>query len=211
VAASFQAPELFTIAADLTKMRVIANIDESDVGRIRPQQPVTFTVDAYPDETFTGAVSQVRLEPVVLQNVVTYATVIDAPNAELKLKPGMTATVEIEIARSDNVLRIPTSALRFTPTAEMFAALNQSVPQDLAEANRPRQQGSGLGRTTQNLRTSESSPSHQNPEARESNPTFRTKWNRSRTPTTHARAHPINVGRGTRTIFPTHAFPAQTK
>ena len=84
----------------------------------------------------------------------------------------MTATVEIEIARSDNVLRIPTSALRFTPTAEMFTALNQPVPQDLAEANRPRQQGSGLGRTTQNLRTSEGSSSHHNPEALESNPTF---------------------------------------
>ena len=85
VAASLQAPELFVIAADLTKMRVIANVDESDVGRIRPGQRVTFTVDAYPAEQFAGAVSQVRLEPVVQQNVVTYATVIDAPNVELPL------------------------------------------------------------------------------------------------------------------------------
>ena len=128
VAASFQAPELFVIAADLTKMRVIANIDESDVGRIRPNQRVTFTVDAFPADAFEGTVSQIRLEPVVQQNVVTYATVIDAPNSELKLKPGMTATVSIEIARRDGATRIPTAALRFRPTPEMFSALNQPLP-----------------------------------------------------------------------------------
>ena len=133
VAASFQAPELFVIAADLTKMRVIANIDESDVGRIRPNQRVTFTVDAFPIEEFEGTVSQIRLEPVVQQNVVTYATVIDAPNAELKLKPGMTATVSIEIARRDGVIRIPTSALRFRPTQSTFAALNQPPPTNWEE------------------------------------------------------------------------------
>ena len=86
VAASLQAPELFVIAADLSKMRVIANIDESDVGRIRPQQRVTFSVDAFPGEDFEGAVSQIRLEPVITQNVVTYATVIDAPNPDLRFK-----------------------------------------------------------------------------------------------------------------------------
>ena len=107
VAASMSAPELFIIAADLTKMRVIANIDESDVGRIRPGQVVTFTVDAYTAEEFEGTVSQIRLQPVVQQNVVTYATVIDVPNNELKLKPGMTATVTLEIARRENVLRVP--------------------------------------------------------------------------------------------------------
>ena len=128
VAASLQAPELFVIAADLTKMRVIANVDESDVGRIRPRQRVTFTVDAYPSDEFGGAVSQVRLEPVVQQNVVTYATVIDAPNPELKLKPGMTATVTLEIARRDDVVRIPNAALRFRPTPATFAALNQDAP-----------------------------------------------------------------------------------
>ena len=128
VAASFQAPELFVIAADLTEMRVIANIDESDVGRIRPNQRVTFTVDAFPGDAFEGTVSQIRLEPVVQQNVVTYATVIDAPNSELKLKPGMTATVSIEIARRNDATRIPTAALRFRPTPEMFAALNQPLP-----------------------------------------------------------------------------------
>lgn len=129
VAASLQAPELFVIAADLSKMRVIANIDESDVGRIRPQQRVTFSVDAFPGEDFEGAVSQIRLEPVITQNVVTYATVIDAPNPDLRLKPGMTATVDLETARRDNVLRIPNAALRFRPTDDMFSALGQPVPQ----------------------------------------------------------------------------------
>lgn len=128
VAASLQAPELFVIAADLTKMRVIANVDESDVGRIRPGQRVTFTVDAYPAEQFAGTVSQVRLEPVVQQNVVTYATVIDAPNPDLELKPGMTATVTLEIARRSGVRRIPNAALRFRPTPATFAELGQPVP-----------------------------------------------------------------------------------
>ena len=129
VAASLQAPELFVIAADLTEMRVIANVDESDVGRIRPEQRVSFVVDAYPDETFAGTVSQIRLEPIVQQNVVTYATVIDAPNLDLKLKPGMTATATIEIARRDDVVRVPNAALRFRPTAETFMALNQPAPE----------------------------------------------------------------------------------
>ncbi len=133
VAASLQAPELFIIAADLTKMRVIAAIDESDVGRIRPNQRVTFTVDAYPGEEFEGSVSQIRLEPVLTQNVVTYATVVDAPNPDLRLKPGMTATISLEIARRENVLRIPNSALRFRPTPEMFAVLNQPVPASLQQ------------------------------------------------------------------------------
>jgi HlyD family secretion protein len=129
VAASLQAPELFVIAADLSKMRVIANIDESDVGRIRPQQRVTFSVDAFPGEEFEGSVTQIRLEPVITQNVVTYATVVDAPNPDLRLKPGMTATIDLETARRDNVLRIPNAALRFRPTDDMFSALGQPVPQ----------------------------------------------------------------------------------
>ncbi len=136
VAAGMSAPELFIIAADLTEMQVIANIDESDVGRIRPGQPVTFTVDAYAAEEFDGTVSQIRLEPVVLQNVVTYATVIDVPNNELKLKPGMTATVTLEIARSEDTLRVPNAALRFRPTPDMFAALNQPVPDLLQRGGR---------------------------------------------------------------------------
>lgn len=151
VAASFQAPELFVIAADLTKMRVIANIDESDVGRIRPNQRVTFTVDAFPVEEFEGTVSQVRLEPVVQQNVVTYATVIDAPNPELKLKPGMTATVSIEIAGRQNVMRIPNAALRFRPTPDMFAALGQPVPQELQTLTRPSDAAAARSRSRSNV------------------------------------------------------------
>jgi HlyD family secretion protein len=129
VAASMQAPTLFVLAADLTKMQVVANLDESDVGRIRPGQHVTFRVDAYPTEDFTGSVAQVRLQPIVQQNVVTYATVIDVPNPELKLKPGMTANVNVEIARRTDVVRIPNAALRFRPTPEIFAALNLPAPQ----------------------------------------------------------------------------------
>ena len=122
VAASLQAPTLFVLAADLSQMQVKANIDEADLGSLRAGQPVRFTVDAYPAETFTGTVAQVRLNPVVEQNVVTYAAIIAAPNPDLKLKPGMTANVTIEIARRDDVLRVPNAALRFRPTAEMLAA-----------------------------------------------------------------------------------------
>ena len=113
VAASMSAPTLFVIAQDLTHMQVQARIDESDIGRIAEGQAVTFKVDAYPNETFTGTVRQVRLEPVTEQNVVSYVTIIDVPNPDLMLKPGMTANVSIEIARADNVLKVPASALRF--------------------------------------------------------------------------------------------------
>ena len=128
VAASMNAPTLFILAADLTKMQVLANIDEADVGRMRPGQAVTFRVDAFPTDTFTGTVQQVRLQPAVVQNVVTYSTVIAVPNGDLKLKPGMTANVNIEVARKSNVLRLPSAALRFRPTEEMFQVLNQEVP-----------------------------------------------------------------------------------
>ena len=129
VAASMSAPTLFVLAADLTKMQVVANLDESDVGRIRPGQRVTFRVDAYPAEDFIGTVAQVRLQPIVQQNVVTYATVIDVPNPELKLKPGMTANVNVEIARRTDVVRVPNAALRFRPTPDMLAALGITPPQ----------------------------------------------------------------------------------
>jgi HlyD family secretion protein len=128
VAASMSAPTLFVLAADLTKMQVLASLDESDVGRIRPGQAVRFRVDAYPTDEFVGAVTQVRLQPTTVQNVVTYQTVIDVPNPDLKLKPGMTATVNIEIARRAGVLRVPNTALRFRPTNEIFAALGQTPP-----------------------------------------------------------------------------------
>ena len=128
VAASMQAPTLFIIAADLTKMQVNASIDEADVGRIRPGQHVTFRVDAYPTDTFEGTVSQIRLQPVVVQNVTTYGTIVDVPNNDLKLKPGMTANLKVEIAKRSDALRIPNAALRFRPTADLFAALNQAIP-----------------------------------------------------------------------------------
>jgi RND family efflux transporter MFP subunit len=131
VASSMNAPTLYIIAADLTKMQVLANIDESEVGRMRPGHAVNFRVDAYPAETFNGTVSEVRLQPTTVQNVVTYATVIDVPNPDYKLMPGMTANVSIEIARRENVLRAPAAALRFRPTNDMFAALKQEVPADL--------------------------------------------------------------------------------
>jgi HlyD family secretion protein len=121
VAASFSAPTLFVIAADLSKMQLSANIDESDVGQVVTGQPVTFHVDAYPNEVFEGTLSQVRLNPSTLNNVVTYAAIIDAPNPALKLKPGMTATATIEVARRDDVLRVPSAALRFKPDAAVLA------------------------------------------------------------------------------------------
>jgi HlyD family secretion protein len=122
VAASMQAPTLFVIAQDLAHMQVLASIDESDIGRVQAGQKVSFTVDAYPGESFGGTVSQVRLQPTVEQNVVSYTTVIDVPNDSLKLKPGMTASVSVEIARADDVLRVPTSALRFKPPADATGA-----------------------------------------------------------------------------------------
>ena len=118
VAASMSAPTLFVIAKDLSEMQVNASIDESDIGRIATGQTVTFRVDAYPRDVFEGTVSQVRLEPVVAQNVVSYVTVIGVPNPELKLKPGMTANVTVEVARADDVLRVPNAALRYKPADE---------------------------------------------------------------------------------------------
>lgn len=127
VAASLQAPTLFTIAQDLTKMQVYAKTDESDVGQIRSGQKVTFKVDAYPRETFTGTVSQVRMNSTVVQNVVTYDTIIDFDNPELKLFPGMTAYVSIPVATAANVLKVPNGALRYKPDlpAEEIRALYQ--------------------------------------------------------------------------------------
>ena len=143
VAASMSAPTLFVLAADLTKMQVLASLDESDVGRIRPGQAVRFRVDAFPTDEFTGNVTQVRLQPTTVQNVVTYQTVIDVPNPDLKLKPGMTANVNIEIARRGDVLRVPNAALRFRPTAEIFAALGQTPPPGCAGGGRGRGAGAG--------------------------------------------------------------------
>jgi HlyD family secretion protein len=115
VAASLQAPTIFTIAQDLTKMQLYAKMDESDVGRIKVGQPVTFKVDAFPRETFNGVVSQIRMNPTTVQNVVTYDAIIDFNNPDLKVFPGMTAFVTIPVATVENVVKVPNSALRFKP------------------------------------------------------------------------------------------------
>jgi HlyD family secretion protein len=115
VAASFQTPTLFTIAQDLTKMQIEVNVDEADISRVRLAQKASFTVDAYPEKTFTGKVVQVRSAPIITQNVVTYVVVVNVDNAELKLKPGMTANVAIEVGRKDEVIKLPPAALRFKP------------------------------------------------------------------------------------------------
>ena len=116
VAASFQAPVLFKVATDLTKMRVECTVDETDIGKVKEGQNCRFTVSAFPNETFTGVVTQVRYSPETVQNVVTYTTVVNAENPDLKLRPGMTATVSIVVGEAKNALKVPNSALRFTPT-----------------------------------------------------------------------------------------------
>jgi HlyD family secretion protein len=135
VAASLSSPTVFSIAADLSQMQVSASIDESDIGRIRPQQQVTFKVDAYPTDQFTGTVTQIRLQPSVVQNVTTYNVIVSVPNTALKLKPGMTANVNIEVAARADVVRVPNAALRFRPTAAIFTALGQTAPTNPTTGN----------------------------------------------------------------------------
>lgn len=120
VAASFETPTLFTIAQDLTNMRVIADVDEADIGDVKEGERVSFTVDAYPDDTFSGTVTQVRQEGNTEDNVVTYEVVISAQNKDLKLKPGLTANVTIYTLDKNGVLSVPNKALRFTPTKELI-------------------------------------------------------------------------------------------
>ena len=132
VAASMSTPTLFALAADLTQMRVNAKLDESDIAEVRKGLPVSFRVDAYPSESFHGRVEQVRLQGETASNVVTYTTVIDVPNPELKLKPGMTATVSVQVARRTDVLRVAATALRFRPTTEQLAQLGATQPASVA-------------------------------------------------------------------------------
>src|SRR5213076_613715 len=129
VAATFQTPTLFLIAQDLTKMQVDTNVSESDVGRVREEQPATFTVDAYPGQPFPGRVAQVRNAPIIVQNVVTYDVVVAVDNSGLELKPGMTANVSITTAKRDQALRIPVRALRFRPD-EAGAAAPDAKPKE---------------------------------------------------------------------------------
>jgi HlyD family secretion protein len=129
VAASLQAPVLFQIANDLAKMQVECSVDEADIGQVKEGQKVRFNVDAFPADEFEGIVSQVRYSPVVQQNVVTYTTIVEVENPELKLMPGMTATISVITGEARNVLLIPNSALRFTPDlgAEEMRALYQEM------------------------------------------------------------------------------------
>jgi len=149
VAASFSAPTLFTIAKDLTKMQVQADVDQSDIGQIKNGEPARFTVDAYPEQEFRGQISQVRLNATVTQNVITYPVIIEVPNPEGKLRPSMTANVTIEVATVRDVLRVPNAALRFrpetvegqqTPTRGQRAAQGQGSPGQPSPSSSPAEQ-----------------------------------------------------------------------
>jgi HlyD family secretion protein len=128
VAASFSTPNLFTIGNDLTHMQVQAAVDEADIGQLRQGQPVSFTVDAYPTEIFKGDVRQIRLQPVVTSNVVTYTVIVNAPNPEMKLMPGMTANITVLVQKIDSVLTIPGKSLRFTPDPSWLAEYYKNNP-----------------------------------------------------------------------------------
>jgi HlyD family secretion protein len=133
VAASFNTPTLFTIANDLTKMQVQASVDEADIGKIKVGQAVTFTVDAYENQDFTGTVQQVRLQPTVTQNVVNYTVIIDVPNPDLKLMPGMTANITVTIDEVKDVLRVPSTALRFNPPQAYIEKMMSEMPDSIKQ------------------------------------------------------------------------------
>ncbi len=143
VAASLQAPTLFTIANDLTQMQVIANIDQADIGVINQTNRVSFTVDAFPGQNFRGTINQIRLNPVNNQNVVTYNVVIDVQNPELKLKPGMTANLTITIAERHNVLKVPNAALRFWPQGVPREKMGELLRNAEAQARATAEKGAG--------------------------------------------------------------------
>ncbi len=135
VAAGFSTPTLFTIAKDLTDMQVIANVDEADIGQVKEGQRVTYTVAAYPDDVFEGRVKQVRLQPTTTSNVVTYEVVIGAPNPDLKVKPGLTATITIYTLEEEDVLSVPTKALRFRPDPVILKGLGITISGEPARSD----------------------------------------------------------------------------
>lgn len=137
VAASFNTPTLFSIANDLTRMQVEAKIDEADIGLVKMNQRVLFTVDAYPDMKFDGKVSEIRMQPVVTNNVVTYTVIIEAPNPEIKLMPGMTASTTIFVNEKNNILVIPGKAVRFSPDEGMLSAYTKTLPAEIREKMEP--------------------------------------------------------------------------
>jgi len=140
--ASFSAPVLYEIATDLTKMKVECSVDEADIGKVKEGQKVRFTVEAYPNDTFNGTVQQVQYQNQTVSNVVTYTTVVNVENPELKLRPGMTATATIIVGEGKNVLRVPNSALRFTPPQSVIEAAMKEMRDRLA-AQRSAQGGQG--------------------------------------------------------------------
>lgn len=135
VAASFSTPTLFSIAKDLTKMQVEADVDQADIGQVKVGQNVNFMVDAYPEDTFPGKVTQIRLQPTITSNVVTYTVIIEAPNNDLKLMPGLTANIEIVIKEANNVLLATPKALQFEPTEEFLAEYPIETPPDFNDKN----------------------------------------------------------------------------
>lgn len=133
VAASFSSPTLFTIAEDLTSMRILASVDESDIGQITEGQKTQFTVQAYPDKTFEGIVTQIRLKPNVSSNVVNYTVVIDARNIDNLLLPGMTATIDFYVESRENVLIVPNTALKFEPPEELFDEIRKNMEEEMKQ------------------------------------------------------------------------------
>ena len=145
VTASMNTPELFTIANDLSEMQVEANVDEADIGMAKEGQSVEFSVDAFPNDKFNGEIAEVRLQPTESSNVITYTVIVSAPNPELKLKPGMTASITAYVEKVSNVLVLKGKALRFTPDREVMMAYYKSIP----EASRP-QRAAGMKRNSEN-------------------------------------------------------------
>ena len=133
VAASFNSPTLFNLVNDLTKMQVEASIDEADIGQIEVDQKVDFSVDAYSDEFFKGIVRQIRLKPVIVSNVVTYTVIIDVPNPDMKLMPGMTATITVMIDSRNDILKVPSKALSFTPPSDYLTNYFESLPDSMKQ------------------------------------------------------------------------------
>ncbi|MGC9366471.1 MAG: efflux RND transporter periplasmic adaptor subunit [bacterium] len=154
VAASFNTPTLFTIAEDLTKMEIQAYVDEADIGQVKQGQEVIFDVDAYPDLEFSGEVSQIRLQPEIVSNVVNYIVIIEVDNPDLKLMPGMTANITINIDSRKDVLIVPNTALNFMPPQDFLIQYFQSLPDSVKETMRPGSgpnQGVGPGQIDQNM------------------------------------------------------------
>ena len=148
VAASFSTPTLFTLANDLTKMQVEADVDEADIGQVKVDQKVTFTVDAYMEESFSGMVSQIRMKPTTTSNVVTYTVIIDAPNPDLKLFPGMTASVTI-VTEEETGLAVPAEAFTFTPDEAVLKSMRKPEPPQgerpqMPEGERPQMEGNEM-------------------------------------------------------------------